>query len=614
MKLSLYNALKTALFTVASITFVVGVGFGTHHIINNKNNENEIIPSIVGNQEFKEIKKSGKAPVHLIEHETNGIYFLDQEGLEELNSRIVNELNFGPEIDVLKSIRINNLSVLSANVSGQYNPFTQEMEISISAYGEIFKNIPIEEKIDLIFQTIVHEYGHHFSNTYITSIAKNDRRNSQKLFSQYGDKSVYKNINKEFLNAFEKSLNYSNTKVNNTLNNNPASLGYFITARDLYLKSNNTKIDLGIIDNYGTRNILPFEKKQFLYPNDSKWYSYLFSIDELLTRKLQQISYIDLLNGKTIANKSTQFTGTINKGELQPSTFASDIIKNRKITWNGNENEKTYTIGDELKLLDDPFGGKFTNKMGETLTINPSVQELWKAYFDVAGYEYGISQIFMKNNSIQKGRDKRSAILNNNFNQIKISGWLNSDASNNYKSIILTKSNGTKFLLDLELEKKDYKYKWLEAKTNLLSKNTSISKVQNKFGYVTNYFPIWEIDTSKALKVWNDKNNNNKIDNGEEESLTTPPTRPVTTFRESFVKTYEDNSTYRDRDIIGQKFYEIVSIENEAYLQSYSIVDEKVKSESLLLNFWNKNIFDPNTIHIPNGIIMTNNNQKKSEK
>ncbi|MDK2819743.1 MAG: hypothetical protein KFW07_02810 [Mycoplasmataceae bacterium] len=617
MKLSLSNVLKTLLFALSSITFVVGVGLGTYYIINNSK-KNEVIASKPGNREIVDLKKSTKTPVALIEHETNGSYFLGLEGLEELNSRIINELNFGPEIGALKSIRINNLSILGEGVSGQYNPFTQEMEISISRYIKPFKNIPISEKIDLIFQTIIHEYGHHFANTYITSIATNDPRNSRKLFSKYGNKSAHKNINKTFLNAFENSLHYSDTEMNNALSKDKSSVGSAISARDLYLKSNNIDIKnsdqnnfLGI-DDYRFSSELPFENKKFLYTNDSSWYSYLFSIDELLTRKLQQISYIDTINGKTIANKSTQFTGTIIEGSLSASTFAGDISKNRKIIWKGSGNNKAYEISEDLKMLDDPFGGKFTNSENKISTIDSTVQELWKAYFDVAGYEYGISQIFMKNTSFQKNANTRSAILPKDFDQIKLSGYLKLDESKNYKSIILTKKDASK--LSLEFEKNDYEYKWLKAKTNMLSKNATISKEKNMFGYVTDYFSFSTIDTSKPLKVWNDINKDGNIDRGEEESLTVPPTRPVTTFRESFVKTFADNSTYRDADVVGNNFYEIISLENEAYLQLYSIIDDKLQSRSLFSNIWDTHIFVSDNINIPNGVIMINNNQRKSEK
>jgi hypothetical protein len=226
-----------------------------------------------------------------VEHETNGSFFFGVAGLKILNERIKTDLQFGPEIEDLKTITINNLSKLESNVNGQYNPFTQEISISISNLIPNFQNIPSDEKVELIFQTIFHEYAHHFANVYITSIATNDVRNSKKLFTLSRDRSVHKNISKKFLEAFEKSLHYSDNETNNLLSQNRNQISNLTTARKLYEASNSANIKnsssnndyLNIGNDFYTD--IPSKKSTRRFPINSDKYTYLFSIDELLARK-----------------------------------------------------------------------------------------------------------------------------------------------------------------------------------------------------------------------------------------------------------------------------------------------------------------------------------------
>ena len=517
------------------------------------------------------LNKSEDVPVELIEYESNGSYFFGKEGLEAINKRIKSDLQFGPEIEVLKKITINNLSILSNNVSGQYNPFTNEISISISNLIPQFQSIPLSEKIDLVFQTIFHEYGHHFANTYITSIATNDARNSKKLFYENKNRSVYKNIPKKFLEAFEESLHYSNNAANDLLSNDKNNISSRKSANAFYKETNGINIknknkdnDYLKINDFNLTTKIPAKKFQREFSIDSNKYTYLFSIDELLTRKLQQISYIDNLNGFSIADKTTTFTGTEYQEYFYPTTIALDISKNRKIDYLGNE---TYRINDELILMDYPYGGNFTDNTGKTHIIEPTVENLWMAYFDIGGYNYGISQIFLNNSSEQVTRNTRTPLMKNSFTDIKFSGFL--DKSKKYKSILLKDLNGSYKKYDFL--KNNYEYKFLSAKSDVLSNKRDLSKTQDKFGYTTPYIDISKVDLSSPIKVWNDKNDNNQLEAGEYDSLTVSPDRPTTTFRESFSKTFEDGTVYKDEDIKNRDFYEVVANGQDVYLQLYKI-------------------------------------------
>ena len=574
MKKNVLKSLKVALFGV-SLVLVGTITWLSVELImdkqtadenNNLNNEKKIV-----------LEKSQDVPVKLIEYESNGSYFFGYEGLQAINKRIKSDLQFGPEIESLKKITINNLSILNSDVSGQYNPFTSEISISISNLIPQFQNIPLQEKIDLVFQTIFHEYGHHFANTYITSISTNDIRNSKKLFYENKNKSVHKNIPKKFLEAFEKSLHYNDDVANNLLSNNKNSISSKKSASEFYketnginIKNKNRESDYLKINDFNLTTKIPSRGSQRDFLIDSNKYTYLFSIDELLTRKLQQISYIDNLNGSSIANQTTTFTGTEYRGSFSPTTIAMDISKNRKIDYLGKE---TYKINDELILMDYPYGGNFTDSTGKKHVVQSTAENLWMAYFDIGGYNYGISQIFLNNSSEQVSKNTRSPLMKNDFTNIMFSGFL--DKSKKYKSLLLKDVNGSYKKYDFL--KNNYEYKFLSAKSNVLSKQRDLTKMQNKFGYTTPYINIAKVDLSWPIKVWNDKNNNNKLDTGEDDSLTVSPDRPTTTFRESFMKNFEDGTVYKDEDIKNRDFYEVISNGKDVYLQLYKTDNKSSK-------------------------------------
>jgi hypothetical protein len=79
------------------------------------------------------------------------------------------------------------------------------------------------------------------------------------------------------------------------------------------------------------------------------------------------------LNGRTIANKTTSFTGTENNNTFSPTTIAWDISKNRNIEFVGKDE---YKINDGLILMDYPYGGTFIDNTGKTNIIESTVNDL----------------------------------------------------------------------------------------------------------------------------------------------------------------------------------------------------------------------------------------------
>ncbi|MGL6124886.1 MAG: MYPU_1760 family metalloprotease [Metamycoplasmataceae bacterium] len=613
MKFNKSMILKGILFALTLGAVGTGVWFVTSALINivNTNNSDQLKP---GNKETVTLEKSKDVPIKLIEHESDGFFFFGVEGLELLNKRIKSDLQFGPEVETIKSIRINNLSILNENVNGQYNPFTHEMEISILHFIPEFKNIPIEEKVELVFPTIFHEYGHHFATTYITSIATNDPRNSKKLFAKNSGKSMHKNIPKVFLDEFEKALHYDDSEVSNLLSNNTNDISSKRSAKYLYEHSNSSNIkyndgnDYLQIDEFNFSNTIPFRNKNVPFDVKSNRHTYLFSIDELLTRKLQQITYIDRINGKSIANNSTTFTGTEFKNGFLSSTMGADISRNKQIQW--IENSDSYTIKDNLLLIDYPYGGNFIDNQGRSIKIESTLNALWNAYYDIGGYDYGISQIFLNNSSIQNSSTTRTTLLRSDFRNIKFTGFL--DNSKKYKGLLLKEKNG--LYKEHLFSKNNYEYKLMGAKSDVLSKTRDLNKEQNKFGYSTDYIDISKVDFDEPIKVWNDINNNDKFENFESESIKVSPHRPTSTFRESFIRHFDDNVVQIDSDISKDGiFYEVANLSNNAFLQIYQY-GSLPKLTSPLMSSRTIDATDSDSIQIPDGVIMFNNRNNKKKR
>jgi hypothetical protein len=74
------------------------------------------------------------------------------------------------------------------------------------------------------------------------------------------------------------------------------------------------------------------------------------------------------------------------------------------------------------------------------------------------------------------------------------------------------------------------------------------------------------------------------VEVGESESLSVSPDRPTSTFRESFVRTFENGETYMDADIVNNNFYEVVNNKNDAYLKLYKTDNSVVYNLSINQN------------------------------
>ncbi|MGL5643566.1 MAG: MYPU_1760 family metalloprotease, partial [Metamycoplasmataceae bacterium] len=533
-----------------------------------------------------------------------------------INERIKKDLQFGPEIEVLKSIRFNNLNVLSRNVNGQYSPSTLEMDISIDHFLNEFRNIPVEEKIELVFPTIFHEYGHHFSNMFITSIAKSDSRNSAKLYTKYFNNaniSAHKNISSTFLNAFEKALYYDDSEVSNLLNSDTNDVSSVKSARNLYNLSNSIDIKNNIegedyleIDKFRFSNNIPFRNVEASFPVNSDRYTYLFSIDELLTRKLQQITYIDNRNGNSIANNTTTFSGTEYRDGYSPSTMATDISRNKSIEYFGNNN---YGLSEKLLLMDYPYGGRFNKQDGSTITIDPTVEALWNAYYDIAGFDYGISQIYMNNSSNLLSNSSRTPMSSRDFELIKFNGFLSNSPLKNYKGLLLFSKEGS--YKEYKFLENNYQYSLMGAKSGVLNKSRDLNKQQNKFGYSTDYIDITKVDFSHPIRVWDDKNNNNRYDPLEYESLTVSPNRPTSTFRESFVTWFDNGNYIKAQDTQAKKIFEIININNEVHIRPYDInlplINPLLRSQMI-------DSSDSSGIQVIDNVIVLNNRNDRKKK
>jgi hypothetical protein len=116
---------------------------------------------------------------------------------------------------------------------------------------------------------------------------------------------------------------------------------------------------------------------------------------------------------------------------------------------------------------------------------------------DISGYQYGISQIFLNNTSKQATRTTRTSLSKNDFLNIKFTGFL--DNSKKYKSLLLKNKNGS--YIKHNFIKNNYKYNFLSAKSDILSRERDLIKPQNKFGYTTDYINISKVDLASPIKA-----------------------------------------------------------------------------------------------------------------
>ena len=510
---------------------------------------------------------------NLIEYQYNGQYFLGQKGLDLLNRELNERLPFGPEIDQLKYISFNHPYSLPdpkvVQINGQYNPFTMELDIDTRRFIGRSEFVSLKQKVEFVFTIILHEYGHHLANSYMTAIESSDQQaynknqtdpNKQTWVPINGNNIfVEKNLPNSFFSQWEGALNYDNDSLKqNEKNQLQENIIYKnIPSKQIYDAANHglnedfikfTNDNSEIAKDYPVTILDKGQMINFTNVNLKNLTNYAYGIDELLTRNFVTFNYLP---------KTFPFWSNAIDAYTFDAILRSEIIIDN---FDNFSSERNYAWNNNIFAVDNIFGGilKQANNKPD-VTINSSAQKILKAYKDVIGEGKLISQIFFNNSSVKSTGESASTWRpgkqnENDFRKIKIGGYLPKDNVDKIKGLIIQFENGEKEVV--RFEHVFTKTKNLHTKDRPDAKNY-IENQDNFHPYITNEIDLNGKTQIVDIQAWTDQNDNENFDQETEmqsiQKIDIVEERPITTFRESFQRKqriYADKDNFTEETII----------------------------------------------------------------
>ncbi|WP_045433435.1 MYPU_1760 family metalloprotease [Metamycoplasma canadense] len=486
------------------------------------------------------------------------IYFLGVKGLIFLNEMFKQRAIYGPEINSLYSVNISDDNS-TVNAKGLYFPTKKVISIFTKEILENNVNLLedyIEKRAEIIFGTLLHEYGHHIDNMYNKAVKKTDPFANLDLIEYNGDHDYYETEinNNKFLTEFRKNLNYYDDPDRNKFLRNHQDFYYDkdkipvykdFSANDLFRISNinissEEKKKFLILDSgkYYFNNF-KYQPIQFNEPTSLKSIKYLFSFTELFPREIIKLSLgpnqwfynpRNLFKNFFFFIKNNSYKSplifnaagddilkniTVINGE--PTTFASNwVFKDQIEEFVSNKTEYLIQNNIKIKRYVMPF-----KNVGNTLHKN-----LFKAYIDLIGWGQLIS--FANYN-----------INNNQKNYLNFGGYFQIPKNENFKNlnkkIILVEKNNEKNKIELNFDFQNYnliaKKKWNSVyhflinnkkQPNYFDESWVYPNLFDKnFQYVSYFVKNINKNEIKSklhnkqfdVRLWIDLNNNNKIDN-----------------------------------------------------------------------------------------------------
>lgn len=577
MKKALKNGLITSSIILGSAALGVGVFAVVRYVLvpyleGNKHNTSKDAIKIE-----RDYQKNNN--FNLIEFPYQEKVFLGSRGLEKLNKVLNERLPFASEVDQLKYIAFNNQNALPASgqVNGQYNPYTMELDIDTRRFidsGLFVTNqttdYELNQRVEFVFSVILHEYGHHLANSYITAVNFDDLENYNKqnqpiLVPYSGNQFIYKNTSQEFLTKWKAALNYDDTKLaeleKNQLLDGLDSAPVFSTfsSKELFAAANHgmTNDYLKIANSgqsFTSRLNFQNNKNISIKWNASDLANYYYGVDELFTRQLVSLNYLP---------------SQINLLGNSWDSFTPDIIlrNNMKID---NNFQYVWDNNQQIFAVDNIFGGLILEKDSTSHEINNNAQKLLSVYQDAIGQGKLISQIFFDNSKNKKGIPdldaNRPNIRKEDFNRIKIGGFIPKHST--IKGLILNFEDNNQQIV---------KFEHIFQSKNLHGKNrpdaTAYSEDNDNYlPYISEEIDLTKIPIDKitSIDVWDDFNRDNQLNSNENkiiEKKDVVTTRPITTFRESLklkIRTYKESpQRYEDRfahagaEVVGANVFKI---------------------------------------------------------
>lgn len=606
---------KKKIFQVTSASLsLVAIALGGYFIYQNFNtndNDSDILPQKESNQiiytdpetnhsitikEYKAVYGSSKEQRYYFT-KINEDGTKDESALKALAAYILKNLSYGQEISELKSINIGFQQLNVSEVNGFYIGTTNEMFIDPGPVVEGFEesgysinpqvknsnSLSVEQKIQAIFPTIFHEYGHHISNVYFNSLKKNDVNGVKSVYYneikkveneknetvEIVEKSSEENYNLSFYNDFVKYTNLGNSeygKLQYTTRNNDnedINIGSLTTASSLFDLANKkyqkgTENIFTVNDNPNNKIIGQIKTNGNVNGNlgnpDDARLAYYYSLSEQFTRKLQRISYSsvkkldDQDQFENNINNAIQFYGLSNGKAL--NGFGDDILHNFSVS---KKNKNPLNQNNSYKLnnyyiADNPYGGTFETKNGQVEVPDQS-KNLYESYLKIMGYGSSISQIFSKN-TLKAVSASQGAVGENFSDMIKFQGYF--DESKKIKGLVFEKKDGKKEMVRINpTESSNFAFK---AKSEIFSDRDITPKDTTAFAaalyksYTTvDYLDLTKYNLKTPIQFWNDENNDNEDKESEYENL---PTNP-------FAKYNRTITNFRSNNDSNQKYYQV---------------------------------------------------------
>ncbi|WP_406615260.1 MYPU_1760 family metalloprotease [Mycoplasmopsis hyopharyngis] len=468
-------------------------------------------------------------------------FYLGKVGLKYLANQFHNKVSFGPEVNFLNGININDFRLLNFNVKGIYIPNVQEMYINTSSFAE--RNLSVRDKVIAIMPTVFHEYMHHWATCYaeIASNKNNDLYNTYYFKNNdYNASTASKNYwNPYFYQNFLSNLNYLDfTNDPNALKIiNNKNIYQTLSQKELFLASN--KIENEAI---AARTKLHSRQKFMFgstYSLQSKDIPYYFSLAELIPREWQKNAYIPyFLLDKKDKYEVIDFEKNKILFSWAGAYFAQkSFYKKFEGFSNAEDWAKVYDIGigfsnGGVSLIDNNsfnknslyanniYGGNLLTKTpARPLKYEPKKDQFLETMRNTMGFGKTISQIYSKieyrwifdeNNEGQNVWVDDKKLLNT----IAFSGFLE-EKFKNAKAIVLKNTNNKN--VPLKIHKQSiYNF---NIRKNLTSNEHEDFDFKKIIPYYTDYENtdglLTSIKLNEKIGIWVDNNNDDKMDDEE---------------------------------------------------------------------------------------------------
>ncbi|AZG68550.1 MYPU_1760 family metalloprotease [Mycoplasma struthionis] len=520
------------------------------------------------------------------------VYFLGKEGRAMLNNEFLKRANYGPEINALNHVYINKVFDATKNleINGVYFPQKFDLNLNIQAMLKEAtsdpQSWPLARRVEMILPTLVHEYTHHIDNVYDRSIKNDDPLADNSLIYKLApdpqSPARLNNANNaKFLKAFREALDYDAPKDYNNLTHPEFFEGLkrkpvfkYYTAYDLFKLAN-----LPLTEEDEKRYDL-LDKEDFYFNNNATspvslsepvklaQLRYLYSFEELVPRELLKMSFT-----------------TKNPFPPGPNYFAERLYFNT-----GNGNLFLTAFGDDvLRMLsfNEPRFGEsrfrifstnwvFPQELNEYITADEEqpyanigyqrLAKLFQAYIDLMGYGQVISYLGANNWKWAYGPNESILTDYQNLNfggylKIKKTDLDKENRLNHRFSFLIANPNNSNQYQQLNLHQSNYNFIakkfWnaTDSPRNVFTERSIYPRnPESEYDYIAYFSDSIDVANINSfaknnrlhLKLWIDRNNNNRIEQSEVEDVLNNKVakqyseiekknaRPITSYRKTF--------------------------------------------------------------------------------